>query len=237
VVAVGPAPSPKVLVIGLDAGCGRLVQRWIPERCPTLGSLVSRGTWGWLETTSASLHVSSWPSIYTGTLPGKHGVYYTFQPAPGLQGYRRFRGDQYGRPTVWRILSEAGRRCVVFDATYTHPESGFRGVQVFDWGTWAWYWKPMSTPAGLLRRLNRECGPYPLGMEANRVGLGPLDPDDLRRRLVESVAAKTRAALWLMDREPSDLFFMVFCETHPAGHYGLRRGSPDGEPDLSLIHI
>ncbi|MFH1681181.1 MAG: hypothetical protein ABIH26_11120, partial [Candidatus Eisenbacteria bacterium] len=141
------------------------------------------------------------------------------QPVPGLQGYRRFHKGLYGRPTLWKLLAGAGKRCTVFDATYTHPEEGFSGVQVFDWGTWARYWKPMSTPPGMLRRLERECGAYPLGLEALQVGLAPLDPDEIGKRLVEAAAAKTDAILWMMDQEPWDLLLALYCETHPAAHY------------------
>ena len=137
----------RILVIGLELGDGRLVREWAAAgHLPSLATLIDAGTWGWLETTAEQLHVSAWPSIYTGVGPGEHGVYYTFQPAPGLQGYRRFHEGLYGRPTFWRLLDAAGRRCAVLDAPYTHPEPGFTGIQVFDWGTWAHYLEPQSTP-------------------------------------------------------------------------------------------
>ena len=142
------------LVVGLELGDGRLlhdVGRW-PAICRPSAALIEAGTWGWLETTADQLHVSAWPSIYTGVGPGEHGVYFTFQPAPGLQGYQRFHDGLYGRPTFWRLLDAAGRRCTVFDAPYTHPEPGFAGTQLFDWGTWAHYLAPQSTPQSMLRR-------------------------------------------------------------------------------------
>jgi len=234
--------SSKILVIGLDTGCGKLVQEWSRQGLlPIMGSMISEGTWGWLDTTAASLHVSAWPSIYTGTLPGKHGVYYTFQPAPGLQGYRRFGPDQYGQPTFWHLLSEAGRNCTVLDATYTHPEKGFGGTQVFEWGTWAWYWRPMSIPGEIRKRMRKELGEYPLGLEANQLGLAALDPVDVQERLIRAARAKTEAVLWLMEQSLWDLFVTVYCETHPAAHYcwspGGNRAS-DGTnaspPDLIL---
>ncbi|HUP00992.1 MAG TPA: alkaline phosphatase family protein [Gemmatimonadota bacterium] len=210
----------KALVVGLDVGDGDLILKWARRgHLPVLGSLIERGTWARLATTAELLHVSGWPSIYTGSLPGEHGVYYTFQPVPGRQGYRVFAGDQYGRPTFWSLLSQSGVRCTVFDAPYTHPEAGSRAAQVFEWGTWAHHWRPASTPSSLLRRLNRACGRYPLGLEALNVGLGPLDPGDMRRRLLASIRAKANATRWLMEWSAWDLFFVVLGETHPAAHY------------------
>jgi predicted AlkP superfamily phosphohydrolase/phosphomutase len=213
-------PPHRTLVIGLELGDGRLIDRWSREgHLPVFASLQRSGTWSWLETVADVLHVAAWPSIYTGSSPGQHGVYFTFQPAPGLQGYQRFHEGLYGRPTFWRMLSEAGCRCTVFDAPYTHPEPGFSGIQVFDWGTWAHYLKPMSTPANTLVELRRACGDYPIGLEANDIGFMPIAPEDMQKRILPAIEAKAKAAAWLMDRAPWDLFFTVFDETHPAAHY------------------
>jgi predicted AlkP superfamily phosphohydrolase/phosphomutase len=164
--------------------------------------------------------VSAWPSLYTGTQPGKHGVYYTFQPVPGQQSAQRFGPDQYGYPPFWQFLGKAGKRCTIFDAPYTHPYENFSGIQIFDWGTWACYWKSVSTPAPITRQLTRQCGAYPLGFEANRVGLGSLNLTTLHQRLLKAVASKTESVRWLMTQDPWDLFLVVFGETHPAAHYG-----------------
>jgi predicted AlkP superfamily phosphohydrolase/phosphomutase len=210
----------QVLIIGLDVGDGNLIREWGQQGClPVLNSLLQEGAWGWLRTTAETLHTSAWPSLYTGTLPGKHGVYYTFQPAPGLQGARHFGADQYGSPPVWQLLSQAGKRCVVLDAPYTHPHPDFRGTQVFDWGTWAHYWKPMSSPPQVMRQLTHACGAYPLGWEANQVGFRPLESLALQQRLIKSAAAKARAARWLMAQSSWELFLLVFGETHAAAHY------------------
>jgi len=137
----------RILIVGLDVGDGVLLRQWAAEgSLPTIAKLLDRGSFTTLETPADTLHVASWPTIYTGAEPGEHGVYFTFQPAPGLQGYRKFAADQYGRPTFWNVLSRAGVRCTVFDAPYTHPEAGSAARQVFEWGTWAHHWMPTSTP-------------------------------------------------------------------------------------------
>lgn len=220
--------SPRVLVIGVDVGDWSLVRRWTADgTLPVLASLLENGVAGPLETTAAALHVSGWPSLYTGSDVGEHGVYYTFQPEPGLQGYRRFGADSYGRPTFWRLLGEEAVRCTVFDAPYTHPESGYRGVQIFDWGCWAQYGKTRAVPRSILRGLGRAVGSYPLGVEAHDVGLEGLDGEEMARRLTDALPAKARAARWLMEEEPWDLFFVTFGETHAGTHYCWRAGDPE----------
>ena len=226
----------RLLIIGLDVGDGGLIREWCQQGVlPVFNSFLTNGTWGWLNTTAETLHVSAWPSLYTGTLPGKHGVYYTFQPAPQRQGARRFGPNQYGQPPFWQILSDAGKKCVVLDAPYTHPHEAFNGVQVFEWGTWAQYWKPMSVPNKLMGELTRQCGAYPLGIEANQIGLSALDPADLQQRLAAAAAAKANAVCWLMSQAPWDLFLAVFGETHPAAHYCWPRlNRSDGSSEIDL---
>lgn len=212
--------SSKVCVIGLDLGDGALIREWAARGdLPHLRALLGDGASANLDTTARWLHVSAWPTLYTGAPPGRHGVYYTFQPAPGVQGYRRFDQAQYGAPTFWRLLGDAGVRCTVFDAPYTHPESGPDVVQVFDWGTWAHYWKTDATPASLLRRLNRGCGAYPVELEAHDLGLAAQDAVAVQPHLLDGVRAKTDAILWLMNEHPWDCFVTVYGETHPGGHY------------------
>jgi len=211
---------PKLVVLGLELGDGRLLRRWAADgRLPAVQSLLDEGCWGWLETTADHLHISAWPSLYTGVGPGEHGVYFTFQPAPGLQGYQRFHEGLYGRPTFWAMLDRAGRRCAVLDPPYSHPEAGYGGTFVHDWGTWAHYLKPGSVPPQFLRRLEAACGRYPLGAEANDLGFTPIAADDIEPRLVAAITSKARAINWVMDQTAADVVFAVFGETHVAGHY------------------
>jgi predicted AlkP superfamily phosphohydrolase/phosphomutase len=210
----------RTLVIGLELGDGPLLLEGARSgRLPRLRALLDRGLAGELATTAEELHVSAWPSLYTGTGPGEHGVYFTFQPSPGVQGHQRFHEGLYGRPTVWSLLAQAGRSCSVLDAPYTHPEPGFGGRQVIDWGCWAQYLRTQSVPADLIGELRRAVGDYPLGLEAHDIGLSPRDPAEMEGRILRALPAKAKAAVWLMRQKPWDLFFMVFGETHPAAHY------------------
>src|SRR5262249_35277585 len=165
-----------------------------------------------LGTTAQVLHTSTWPTFATGTLPGRHGVYYPYQPAPGHQLARHIEPDQYGVPTFWQWADQQGIRCLVYDVPETFPEAGFRGRAVFDWGTWAWYGQPSSQPASLLKEMKAQFGPYPLGLEAKRLGLRQPDTTQLENRLIRSIEYKCRTLKWLLERGPWDLVAAGFCE-------------------------
>jgi predicted AlkP superfamily phosphohydrolase/phosphomutase len=233
--------SSRVLVIGLDMGDGALVRHWTNQgRLPHLGELTSSGMWCDLETTAEALHTSVWPTFATGTLPGRHGVYYPYQPTPGRQLARHIAPDQYGAPTFWKIADEAGKRCLVYDVPETFPERGFRGRAVFDWGTWAWYGEPTTQPSPLERQLRARFGAYPLGFEAKRLGFG--HPDHLEQRLLRSIQYKASSAKWLLESDPWDLAIVAFCETHPGGHYLWPAGAdsvndPDAASFQGLLNV
>jgi predicted AlkP superfamily phosphohydrolase/phosphomutase len=226
--------SGPTIIVGLEMGDASLVRAWGRSgQLPAIHKLMERGSWGQLESTADRLHISAWPSLYTGAPAGEHGVYFTFQPAPGLQGHQRFHPGLYGRPTFWRVLDEAGRKCAVLDPPYTHPEAGYQSAFVHDWGCWARYLKTGSSPDSLLSRLRKHCGSYPLGLEANDLGLAPLDAADLAPRLIGSARAKGAAARWLCEYQRADVFFTVFGETHAAGHYCWESALSDPDARLS----
>jgi predicted AlkP superfamily phosphohydrolase/phosphomutase len=210
----------KLLVLGFELGDGRLFRSWAQAgHLPEIAGLLARGIWRELQTPAERLHVSAWPSLYTGVGPGGHGVYFTFQPASGVQGWQRFAPGIYARPTVWRLLAAADRRVLVFDAPYSHPEAGFAGDAIFDWGSWARYLETTAVPKTLLRRLKSNLGAYPLPWEAHALGLKPLPPAEVEPALVRAVAVKATAISKLMAERDYDLVFAVFGETHVAAHY------------------
>jgi predicted AlkP superfamily phosphohydrolase/phosphomutase len=220
----------QLVIIGLDMGDGYLVRHWAGQgRLPNFAELIESGVWSNLETTAEVLHTSTWPTFATGALPGKHGVYYPYQPKPGSQLAAHIEPNQYGVPTMWRTAADQGARCVVYDVPETFPEEEFKGKGVYDWGTWAWYGRPASQPAGLLKDLKARFGKYPLGMEAKRLGLRFPELPDLERRLVISVGYKFKSLLWLLSQSDWDMAVVGFGETHPTGHYLW----PAGEGRLS----
>lgn len=228
---------PRVLIIGLEMGDETLILDWSAAgKLPVLRQLLDGGAWGELESTASHLSGSAWPTVYTGVLPGQHGVYAYLQPLPGRQGWVPFFAELYGAPSFWHTLDQAGYRCIVFDAPYTYPEPGFGGKQIFDWATWERFAGRRSMPRSLIYRLRMFNGPYPLRLDAAEAGLTQRDPNEMKRRLVRAARAKARAATWLIRKSEFDLFMVVFSETNPAGRYLWRSDGSPGQPDLFEVY-
>ncbi|MGE5218230.1 MAG: alkaline phosphatase family protein, partial [Chloroflexota bacterium] len=210
----------KTLVIGWDAADTELVEQWCAEGLlPNMARMKSQGTWARMETTASTVHVSAWPSIFTGTTPDKHGLYHAYVTGPGQQGPVRPRPDRSPFPFLWKLLSDGGKRCVIMDAFLTCPLQSFNGSQIVDWGSWSHFWETTITPDKLKRDLENRFGRYPAEDHSTVGMVPPSDFHGFHQRLLAGVAKKSEAVKWLMDREDWDLFLVVFAESHPSGHY------------------
>lgn len=207
-----------MLVVGLDSADADLIERWCDAgHLPALAALRAQGTWRRIGTTAEVMHVSAWPSLYTGATPGRHGLYHAYQARAGEQEVHRTRAGECALPPFWELLDDAGRRCVVFDAFMSAPLEDFGGLQILEYGTWTWFDRPGARPPELWKELAARFGPYP-APEHTQV-LGVPEPRRFRRRLLDGARVKGEATRWLMRARPWDLLFVTFGEAHAAGHY------------------
>lgn len=216
----------RVIVIGLDAADAELIELWSDEgHLPTMAALRTQGLWSRLGTTAEVMHVSAWPTIYTGARPGHHGMYHAYQVRAGDQRVHRALPEWCALPPFWKFLDDAGRRCIVLDAFMDYRLEGFGGVQILEYGTWTWFSEPGSTPSNARREIVRRFGAYP-GPEHTKVFTVP-DPVWFRDRLVEGARTKAAVTRWLLEEHPWDMAFVTFGEPHGAGHYLWHMGDPD----------
>ncbi len=221
------APKPrKVLLLGLDSADAELIEQWTDEgHLPTFARLRREGLWRRLRTTAEVMHVSAWPSIYTGTTPGHHGLYHAYQMRAGDQRVHRTLPEWCARPPFWKFLDDAGRRCIVMDAFMDARLPGFKGVQILEYGTWTWFSEPASSRPGLYDEIVKRFGRYPAPEHSNQVTI----PEQLgfRDQLIRAAAVKSKAVRWLLAAHPWELAFVTFGEPHGAGHYLWHSGDPD----------
>src|SRR5687768_13797415 len=86
------APPTRVLMIGVDAGDVDFIEA-AGEALPNLRRVLATGRRFDLESTADVLTGSVWPTFYTGTLPGEHGVYHPIQWDPRAMRARRVSED------------------------------------------------------------------------------------------------------------------------------------------------
>jgi len=217
-----------MLVIGLDAADRQLIEQWADAgRLPNIARLRAEGVWGSLATTADTVHVSAWPSIFSGVTPDEHGLYHAYVMQEGVQEPVRPRPEDCPVPFLWKLLDEQGKKSIVMDAFLTCPLRDFSGIQIVDWGSWTWFFGQDIRPASIKEEIRRKFGNYP-AEDHSKVGMTPpADPVGFYNRLMKGVEKKTEVAKWLMESQSWDFFLLVFGECHAAGHYFWHYQDPD----------
>jgi predicted AlkP superfamily phosphohydrolase/phosphomutase len=119
----------KVIVIGFDSATFDLIIPWAKEgSLPVFKKLMSEGAWSILRTVMPPMTAPAWSSFFTGRNPGRHGIFdfvrlngYDIVPVSFL--------DIEGLP-VWDILSEAGKKVIVYNVPLTYPVRPVNGIMV-----------------------------------------------------------------------------------------------------------
>lgn len=145
----------RTLLIGIDAGCRSVLEpQFDRNQLPNLRRLFA-GASGALESQIPPWTASAWPSLYTGTNPGKHGVF-DFLAFEGYE-WSVVNATHVRRRSLWEYLDEHGYRSVVVNVPVTHPPRPFDGALV------PGYTAPESPechPPGLLADIEAAIGEY-----------------------------------------------------------------------------
>jgi len=210
--------SPKVLFIGLDAASKDLVLEWCEEGLlPNLRALQTAGSWGETANAPAVYTGSLWPSVWTGTTPGRHGCYYNEQIKPGTYEVEDNLGDRVKKEPFWNSLSRKGLRVGLFDVPKTPVSRELNGVHIVDWGTHDSDVPACSYPAELIEEMHAKHGASPF-RRCDWVMDGPEPERTLLSHLRHRIDAKVAITHDLLGREAWDLFMVAFGESHCVGH-------------------
>lgn len=216
----------RILMLGLDAADSGFVDRWIDDgTLPHLRALRDRGLRVRLDTTARDLAGSPWPSFYTGTHPGQHGIYHDYQWRHEYMGYAAPSEEWLPARPFWRDL-EGPLRTLAYDVPLVFSCERFPGWEIAGWATHDAPVPPSSHPPELLEEVRGEFGAWPVPPET----FGPSTIDELltlERLLRENTRRSCQLASWLLDR-PWDLALVVFSALHRGGHRLMDRSSVRG---------
>ncbi len=210
----------RVFVVGLDGVPFPLVRDWAQAgHLPTFKRLIDEGVAGELASTMPPTSGPSWSSFATGRNPGKTGVYDFLYRRPGTYVFPPVNAAMRSGKTLWRLLSESGRRVGVVNIPVSYPVEEVNGVLVSGWMT-PYFAKDFTHPPELAEEINREVGDYRIYpaetfSEGRREGFFKAC-DELLEML-------TNTNLHLMQRDDWDFFMAVYFDTdrvlHQVWHY------------------
>ena len=227
---------PRLLIVGIDGATWKLMRPWIEDgSLPTLADLVRRGSSGQLLSVPNMHSPAAWTSFMTGTNPGKHGIFFFSERAPGSYQLRPINGGRREGKTMWRLLSDGGFRVGVLNVPMTYPaESLGEGFMIAGMdaprATSARFTHPETLAVEIEQHVRR--GVLQTGLISGAIGT-----DIVRGRyaqagktLVERVNLRTAVCDYLLRTRPTDVFAVVYTETDGAQHFFWRFVDPS-HPD------
>lgn len=123
--------SHALMVIGIDGATFDLMGPWIKAgELPNLARLMEEGTHGQLTTTPPPSSPSAWTSFMTGKNPGKHGIFGFYEAVPNSYAVRHTNGGSRRAKTIWRILSESGKRVGIMGVPMNYPPEEVAGYLI-----------------------------------------------------------------------------------------------------------
>jgi len=200
----------RTLLVGVDGACLPVVEPLVDDgRLPVLGDLLDRGATGPLESQIPPWTPSAWPSLYTGTNPGKHGVF-DFLAFDGYD-WDVVNSTRVRRPALWELLSERGLTSVVVNVPVTAPPAAFDGALVPGYVAPE---SPPTHPEGLLEDLRSALGGYRVYAPADVA-----DGSDEQVAWYERLTGMRGAAFrYLVDRFDPAFGFLQFQQTDTVFH-------------------
>jgi len=195
----------KVMVLGLDCAPPEHVFDEYAGDIPNLTKLRENGLYGPLESITPPITVPAWACMMTSKDPGTLGIYgfrnrkdHTYD---GLEFATSFKVKE---PTVWDLLSEAGKDCIVMSVPPMYPPKPINGIQI------GCFLTPTNDaeytyPKELKQELLENVGEYIFDIRNFRT-------DDTQYILDEAYKmtdAKWKTADYLLSNKPWDFFMVV----------------------------
>jgi predicted AlkP superfamily phosphohydrolase/phosphomutase len=205
----------KVFVIGLDGATLDLIGPWVEQgHLPALRQMMRQGTSGPLRSTFPPLTGPAWGSFMTGKSPGRHGVLEFFRRQEGT--YRQVLNSWHDLDgaSIWRLLSDAGRKVGVMGLPMTYPPEPVDGFLIAGLLTPADR-RDFTYPPELLDELETHLGHYRLRHDEKYL---KSNPDPFLREQYEILENNSQAALYLMAHKPWDFFMVHFLGTDRIQH-------------------
>jgi len=217
----------RLFVFGIDGATFDVINPMIAEgKLPNLARMMQIGSYGDLTSTIPPNSSVAWTSFATGKNPGKHGIYY----------FRERNAGSYERPiissrsvkceTLWKILSEQGKRVGVINVPVTYPPDEVNGYLIS--GLLAPDKKSVFTyPPNLHLELLKELGDYPLDNEAEIMFRSSGDELAAFQHLIYSTKKVMQAAFYLMGKFEWDFFMVVPTIVDRVQHIAWKYMSPE----------
>jgi predicted AlkP superfamily phosphohydrolase/phosphomutase len=208
--------STRTFVLGLDSATWDLLDPWMAQGLlPNLAALRARGAWGTLQSTIQPITSAAWPTLLTGKQQGKHSIYDFVRRRQGSYAVEMTNASMIASPTLYDLLSAAGRSVASINMPYTFPPRPVNGVVVG--GLFATVTGPALTyPPSAWEEITQVAPEYCIAPDYDASAADPLQRyiDDMH----SSIEQRTRVAEHFLAKQDWDLFVLVYTEPDEIQH-------------------
>ncbi|MGB8644163.1 MAG: alkaline phosphatase family protein [Anaerolineae bacterium] len=204
------------MVIGLDGAPWSLLDPLLAlNKLPTLARILGQGSRASLRSCIQPSSEQAWSAFATGKQNGKFGLYGFYQRAFQSYALEYINASHRHAPTLWRLLSDRGKRCVVVDVPLTWPVEPVNGGLISGLMTPGLN-SEFTYPHELRAELLHELGEYIIDVDIERGDLGNDDAalSGLAAQVKHMSELQTRATMWLA-RKYSDWDFLMLVHRAP----------------------
>ncbi len=201
--------KPRVLVLGLDGATWTLLDPLLAQnKLPTLGKLIQNGSRSLLRSCIQPSSEQAWSAFATGKQNGKFGLYGFYQRAKNSYALEYINASHRRAVTLWRILSERQKKCVVVNVPLTWPVEEINGALVSGLMT-PGLQSQFTYPHELKNELLRELGEYIIDVDIERGKTEIGEIGEIVTRVRRMSELQTRAFEYLLEKNPDWDFGMV----------------------------
>lgn len=201
--------KPRVLVLGLDGATWTILDPLLAQnKLPTLSALIRNGTRSILRSCIQPSSEQAWSAFATGKQNGKFGLYGFYQRTNQSYALEYINASHRRAATLWRILSERQKKCVVVNVPLTWPVEPVRGALVSGLMT-PGLDSQFTYPPELKNELLHELGEYIIDVDIERGATDIRSLDELAARVKRMSELQTRAFEYLLEKDPDWDFGML----------------------------
>ncbi|MBI1730842.1 alkaline phosphatase family protein [Candidatus Acetothermia bacterium] len=198
--------------MALDGVPYSLLQQAVERHCmPNFQRLLSQGSFSRMNSVVPVVSSVAWVTFSTGVNPGEHGIFGFVERDPNLN-YVILTSKHIQAKTLWRRLSEQGKRVIAINVPGTYPPEPINGIIIGD------FLCPSLDKVAYPREMElhlREAG-YVIDVDPQ---LAYRDRDLFLQELFRALKGRERLASQLIETEDWDFFMLHIMETDRLNHF------------------
>lgn len=226
--------SPRLILFGLDGATFDVLEPAVAAgKLPTIGRLMSRGSWRVLQSIIPPITAAAWTTMMTGVNPGKHGIFEFYTLQENSYNPRLVSSRDRKSLAIWELLNQCGLRVGVVNVPVTYPPDEVTGWMISGMMGAPDFGKAVCWPPQLAAEVAALVERYPMA-QVQKSARGYYDFAALRQQ----ITSRTLMTMALLQKYPVDVLIVVCNYTDHVQHWFWRdRGftTPHGQHIEDMI--